>query len=248
MDDYYMSVFFKDDIKSAQCVLRIILDKPDLKVESIKTQEELFSVAGGRAILDVMAIDGAGTLYDIEVQRSGDGADPLRARYYSSALDTGMMPAGADYDELHEKYVIFITETDVLHGGLPIYHIERTVAETGSIFGDREHIVYVNSACRNAETAFGRLMQDFFCKRAEDMNYEELRTRTKELKESKEGCERMSDVIREMVEKGMEKGMKTAKADAAGKMIDKGFDLEVISECFDLSVDEVKAFTKDQRK
>ena len=127
-------------------------------------------------------------------------------------------------------------------------HIRRTIEETGDSFGDREHIVYVNGSCRDGKTALGRLMQDFFCRRAKDMNFEELRTRTKGLKESKEGCERMSDVIREMVEKSMERGMKTAKANAAGKMIDKGFDLEVISECLDLSVDEVKAFTKDQRK
>ena len=104
MDDLYMSVFFKDDTASAQCVLRVILEKPDLHVESVRTQEELFSSTGRRAVLDVVATDGAGTVYDIEVQRADSGADPLRARYYSSLLDANMLAAGAGYDELRGKY------------------------------------------------------------------------------------------------------------------------------------------------
>ena len=111
MDDYYMSVFFKDELASAQCVLRIILGKPDLQVESVKVQEELFSSTGRRAMLDVVATDSVGVVYDIEVQRADSGADPLRARYYSSLLDANMLAAGAEYDELREKYVIFITES-----------------------------------------------------------------------------------------------------------------------------------------
>ncbi len=104
MDDLYMSVFFKDDLKSAQCVLRVILEKPDLRVESVRVQDELFSSTGRRAVLDVVATDSVGIVYDIEVQRADSGADPLRARYYSSLLDANMLPAGADYGELREKY------------------------------------------------------------------------------------------------------------------------------------------------
>ena len=251
MDDFYMSVFFKDNLVGAQCVLRVILEKPDLKVESVKVQEGLFSVIGRRAVLDVLATDSDGTMYDIEVQRVADGADPLRARYYSGIIDANALPAGASYSELREKYVIFITETDVLKGGLPIYHIGRTIAETGLAFNDGEHIVYVNGSRRDAGTALGRLMQDFFCRSADGMHYEELRKRTKELKESKE-VGKMSDVIRELVEKGieqgieqgMEKGMEAAKADAACRMIGKGLDIEMISECLDLPVDYVRSIAK----
>ena len=44
-----------------------------------------------------------------------------------------------------ETYIIFITSNDVLVGGLPIYTIERTVQETGKLFNDKAHIVYVNA-------------------------------------------------------------------------------------------------------
>ena len=138
MDDYYMSVFFRDDPASAQCVLKVILEKPDLTVESVKTQEVLFGATGRRAVLDVVATDDAGAIYDIEVQRAGEGADPLRARYYSSLMDANALPAGADYSELCEKYVIFITESDVFGRGLPAYRFSRTLEGGGMSFGDRE--------------------------------------------------------------------------------------------------------------
>ncbi len=204
MDDLYMSVFFKDDTASAQCVLRVILEKPDLHVESVRTQEELFSSTGRRAVLDVVATDGVGTVYDIEVQRADSGADPLRARYYSSLLDASMLASGAGYDELREKYVIFITESDVFGRSLPSYCFSRTLDGDGMRLGDGDHIIYVNGACRDGGTALGRLMQDFFCRSASGMHYDELRNRTRELKESDKGGDNMSDVIRELIEKGRE--------------------------------------------
>ena len=45
-----------------------------------------------------------------------------------------------------ETYIIFITSNDVLKGGLPIYTIERTIQETGALFKDKAHIVYVNGS------------------------------------------------------------------------------------------------------
>ena len=224
MDDYYMSVFFKDDPASAQCVLRVILEKSDLIVESVRTQEVLFGAAGRRAVLDVLATDSAGNVYDIEVQRAGDGADPLRARYYSSLLDANMLSAGAGYSELREKYVIFITENDVFGRGLPVYRFSRTLEGDGMSFGDRDHIVYVNGSCRDAGTALGRLVQDFFCCKAEDMHYEELKKRTKELKGSRKGGENMSDVIRELVEKGIERGREEGIAQGLEKGLEKGIE------------------------
>lgn len=48
---------------------------------------------------------------------------------------------------------------DVLGGGCPIYHINRTIRETGASFGDESHmshIIYVNAQIRD-DTALGQL-------------------------------------------------------------------------------------------
>lgn len=60
-------------------------------------------------------------------------------------FDTRLTTSGSKHTE---TYIIFITSNDVLAGGLPIYTIERTVQETGKLFNDKAHIVYVNGSYR----------------------------------------------------------------------------------------------------
>ena len=135
--------------------------------------------------------------YNIEVQRSDRGASEKRARYNSSLLDANLTDAGDDYDALNETYVIFITENDVLKAGLPIYHVERTVQETGTVFNDQAHIVYVNSQIKD-ETALGKLMHDFFCTNSKDMYYPVLANRVWYFKENEKGVATMCRAMEQM--------------------------------------------------
>ena len=82
--------------------------------------------------------------------------------------DRNVTEPGDQYEDLNETFVIFITENDVMKAGLPIYHIDRVVRETGKLFEDEEHIIYVNSQIKD-ETKLGRLMHDFSCTDAKDM-------------------------------------------------------------------------------
>ena len=76
-------------------------------------------------------MDENGRVYNIEIQRSNRGTNIKRARYNSSLLDANITEPGDNYEKLAETYVIFITENDVLKAGLPIYHIDRIIKETG---------------------------------------------------------------------------------------------------------------------
>ena len=64
------------------------------------------------------------------MQRADSGADVHRARFHSSMLDTKMLKAKQKFKEIHDSYVIFITENDYMKKGLPLYHVERVVQET----------------------------------------------------------------------------------------------------------------------
>ena len=68
---------------------------------------------------------------------------------------------------------------------MPLYTIDRVISETGKLFGDRQHIVYVNGEHRNADTELGRLVRDLFCRNAEDMYYAPLAARVKHFKEER---------------------------------------------------------------
>lgn len=174
---------------------QIILNRDDLTVQEVHGQHDLKNLQGRSVRLDILAVDQENHTYNIEVQRNDHGAGAKRARYNSSLLDANLTDPGDAYDALNETYVIFITEKDVLRGGLPIYHINRIIEETGKSFGDDAHIIYVNSQIKD-ETALGKLMHDFTCTDPDDMNYPVLAQRVRYFKEDTKGVATMCRALK----------------------------------------------------
>ena len=138
--------------------------------------------------------------------------------------------------------MIFITENDVLKKGFPIYHIERIVTETGDLFGDEEHIIYVNSQIKD-ETSLGKLMHDF----ASD--------RVRYFKEDEKGVTFMSKILEDMRNEARAEGRVIGRAEGskekaiivARKMLNANkFSYEEISEFTSLPLDEIKALATKQ--
>lgn len=129
------------------------------------------------------------------MQRADSGADVYRARFHSSMLDTRMLRANQKFNEIHDSYVIFITENDCMGQGLPMYHVERVVQETSTLFQDGAHIIYVNGNYKNNDTPVGRLLHDFRCTSAMDMFYEELKKTVRHFKEPEGGQRQMCKAL-----------------------------------------------------
>ena len=237
IDDDFMRCLFKDNIPLAGLVLRIITDKPDLIITDLQTQKDMKRLAGARSIcLDAYGTDAVGKKYDLEIQRADKGADPHRARYHSSIMDVENLDAGQDFIELPDTYTIFITEKDFYGMGKPVYRIERINFDTDRPFGDGEHILYVNGEYRGASD-IGKLMHDFNCTDADEMNFELMAERTRYLKEDPKGVSEMCKVIEDM----RTQERREAMIDTAKRMIADGIlTLEKIAEYAGLSLDEVK--------
>ena len=235
IDDFMAAVF--EERACAEFLLQIILKRDDLTVKEVHGQYSIKNLQGRSVRLDILAVDRENRAYNIEVQRSDRGASEKRARYNSSLLDANLTDAGDDYDALNETYVIFITENDVLKAGLPLYHVDRTVRETGTFFNDQAHIVYVNSQIKD-ETALGKLMHDFFCTNSKDMNYSILAQRVRYFKEDTKGVATMCRAFEEVREETKhEQSIEIAKSLLeVGKMT-----YEEIARSVQLPVEEVKA-------
>lgn len=236
MDDDFMSKVFDKNIDATQLLLNIILERKDIEVVSVDAQREYKTAIGHSVKFDIFATDENDKPYDIEIQRSDKGASPQRARYNNSVLDTYLLEKGKDYSSLIETYVIFITENDVLKKNLPLYHIERTVLETNELFDDGSHIIFVNGQYTNNDTEIGKLMHDFRCTNADDMNYPVLAEKVRYFKETKGGsiamCKMMEDMRKDAAK---EKAIETAI-----KMLKDNVALEKVAEYSGLSLDEVK--------
>ena len=201
-----MTLVFDRNIKAAKLLLNIILQRNDLKVLEVIGQREYKNpMSGGRSItIDIYAVDGEGKVYDVEVQRASEGADPHRARFHSSMIDTKMLKTGQEFKEIHDSYVIFITESDVMKAGRPLYHINRTVEETGTYFGDGSHIIYVNGSYQDDDAPIGRLVHDFRCLNPADMFYPVLAKGVKYFKETEGGYKTVSQILENLAKKWAE--------------------------------------------
>lgn len=237
IDDDFMTVCFDNYIDGAQLLLNIILDRTDLTVTEVRAQKVMKNLQGRDVWLDIYAQDAHGVRYNVEVQRADKGADRKRARYHSSMMDADMLKPGEDYSELGESYVIFITENDVIGSGLPIYHINRHIIECDYLpFNDGEHIIYVNGAMKPSDTALGRLMSDFFCTEAKDMNYKELSDKVRYYKETEEGVENMCKAFDDLREETAQK----TRVENAVKMIEDGLDLDRVAKYSGLPIEKVR--------
>ena len=211
MNNRFMNFMLDDNKKAAQVFLRVILGDDKIKVRNVRIQSFIQNIYGHSSQLDILAQDSKGRYFNVEVQRSDEGAPARRARFYSSILDTHFLQPGKLYEELPDTYVIFITENDVLHDNLPLYNIRRRIDENAKCFEDGSHIIYVNSQRRD-NTALGKLMQDLYCTEPKNLHYHEFAERMEFLKYSKEGEAKMTDVIEEYAARKAEAAAKAVEA------------------------------------
>ena len=90
-----MSKVFEDKA-CAEFLLQVILQRHDLKVQSVQGQYDIKNLQGRSVRLDILAVDTNNRTYNIEIQRSDRGAGAKRARYNSSLISLklaiNMMP------------------------------------------------------------------------------------------------------------------------------------------------------------
>ena len=246
LDDDFMNKVFEDKA-CAEFLLQIILQRNDLRVQYAHGQHDIKNLQGRSVRLDILAVDEENHVYNIEVQRNDKGAGVKRARYNSSLIDANVTEPGDEYEKLNETYVIFITENDVLGGGQPIYHIDRTIKETGALFGDESHILYVNSQIKD-NTVLGWLMHDFSCTKADDMFYPILAEKVRYFKEDVKGVAIMCKVMEDMRNEAAREAAKLNSIETARELLAMDImSYEAIAKAVRLlTVDEVKAL--DERK
>ena len=239
LDDDFFTKCFDGNTECIQLVLRIVLDKPDLSVVDVRTQVFVENLLNRSVRLDVLATDQVGRKFNIEIQRADKGAGRRRARYNSSMMDANLLKKGEDFESLPETFVVFITENDVIGKGRPVYPIERCFIDTGEKFEDGSHILYVNGAYRD-ETPIGKLMHDFNCTRAEEMNFDLMAERTRYLKENPKGVSEMCKVMEDLRDESYAEGREEQAKMTAKNLYEQNFSIEQIAKAigFDISTVE----------
>lgn len=207
IDDDFMNACFQENEQAVTELLDTFIPGKKLCIESVQTQYVIKNLYGRSAELDIHARDITGKRFNIEVQREGKGAGPKRARYHASLLDASSIKSGEKVEKLPENYVIFITEKDYFGCGRPLYHVSRVVQESGMLFGDGSHILYVNGKY-TGDDPVGHLMHDFRCSNPGEMHSDVLRETARYFKETEEGQVKMCKIWDEIRQEGFELGQK----------------------------------------
>jgi len=247
IDDDFLNICFDGYCEGTELLIRIILNRDDIRVKQVQTQRQMKNLAGRDVRLDIDAVDSEGREINIEVQRADHGAARRRARYYSSILDAHLLQPGEPFERLPETWVIFITENDVLGAGLPLYTVERQITETGIPFSDGEHIIYVNGSARNDTTELGKLMHDFFCTDPDDMHYRELAEKARYFKQDEKGVATMCKAMEDMRKEAADKAVWDEKVDTVLEFAKMGLPNEQIAQGTRLTVQQVKEIIGERR-
>ena len=153
----------------------------------------------------------------MEIQRRKEGASPQRAGYNLSLMHSHMLPKNTDFDSLKDA------------------------------FDDKRHIIYVNGAARCHDTELGRLMEDFFCQDADQINYPEIRNKFEYLKNTEEGRLEFMDYDEELIQEGLLKGAEQSKLEIARNLIALGeISLESISKVTGINIEKLREMAGQQ--
>ena len=204
----------KDNPRAAEAIIRVALNMPEAKVESVSIQDESAfpNYRNVRFDLKVRGVDGK--LFDVEVQKGNDPDLPFRSRYYLSALTVQSLRSGQAFGEMPDAYVLFICEFDPFGRGMPYYHFAFKDETNELPHNDGVHIVYLNCSYRGNDP-YGTLSKDMTCPDYSKIHDAVLRETVQRGKIMKKEDGDMSDLAEELLKLGEERGEKKGEENRA---------------------------------
>lgn len=242
LSNVFMSVALNDKL-ACQHTLRILTGVGDLSVLEVRSKFRVSKITSHDAILDILAEDGGGKLFNIEIQRA-DTVDQARCtRFYGAMIDSEYLMKGKTYTDFPDVYIIYISETDLWKAGQTSYPVEKSFKSTGVRYDDGQHILYVNAAIDDGSEIAG-LMQYFKTADPDDMSQGDLSKRVHFLKCEEGGygimCEISEKIYAEGEKKGRTDGELSAKKTMACNMHKKGYPDDVIADLLEVSIETIK--------
>ena len=249
LSNVFMRVAFRDK-RACQYVLRVLTGIPDLIVKEVRTEYRVSKINSHDVVLDVLADDGNGQLYNIEIQRTDTVDHARRVRLHGAMIDSEYLEKGKPYADLPDLFIIYISETDLWKAGFTTYLVKKYFENTDIPYDDGQHIMYVNAAI-NDGTETANLMQYFKTADPDDMNHGDLSKRIHLLKCEEGGYQEMCEVSEKIFKEGQAEGRAEGRIEQAKStamhLADMGLTAETIAEAVEISVGTVKQWL-DNRK
>ena len=256
IDDEMMTVVFSGDKKATEFLLKILLNREDLKVKKSMTQLQKQNLFGRSVKLDIVAEDLYKQEYNIEIQRAKYGAGARRIRYHQAMLDSHSLKKNESWDVLPNLYIIFILEDDLFGKNEAVYKIKKNIDikdDDGNYlnFDDGCNIMYVNGAYRGNDP-LGKLMHDFSARNADEMYYDILADKVRFHKQNTQGVQMASQIVEEYGDKraaealqiGIQQGTQQKAVEAAKSFYANGVSIAIIAKSLNMTEEQVREIVK----
>ena len=180
-------------------ILRVILEDEGLTVVEAIPQWQGKNLSGRSVVLDAKCVSGDGRHINIEVQKANDDNHLKRVRYNAAVLTTNISETGSKFEFIPDVCIVFISKFDMFDGGLPLYHIDKVVRETGQVIDDGLTEKFVNTVNYDGSKP-ARLMKLFTDNDAYSSDEfpitSELKSR---LKSSEGGSRTMNEILEKLI-------------------------------------------------
>ena len=114
-------------------------------VESIISQNSIKNLQGRSVVLDALCVLENGKRCNVEVQKANDDNHEKRVRYNTSCITANITDPGSKFEKVPDVIGIFISKFDLFKKKKTVYHIDRTVRETGDVSDNGLQEIYVNT-------------------------------------------------------------------------------------------------------
>ena len=246
-DNYLFTEFMQNEELCRGVIGRLLRIKDISNLKYIVTEQTIKPGYLSKGVrLDVYVQEGGQSFYNLELQAKDTKELHKRSRYYSSAMDVTHLKAGEDYIDIQNNYVIFICQEDIFNLGLWRYSFENMCIEVAGLkLDDGARKVFFNTkgyhgdinpeAKAILDLTHGIISDDpFIQKLATEIerikNNEEWRTRYMGISWVREKMDR-DDARRE--------GRLEGKLEVAERLVEKGIDLNEISDVTNLTINEL---------
>ena len=140
-------------------ILRTLLDMPYLQVVKVSVQS-VVQIFQREITLDALCMTQDGRYCNVEVQKGNSNDDIRRTRFHAAALTAKYTPKGADFKNVPDVTIVYISEYDVLKNNQTVTHVTRCMKNDESYVPvkDGEDIIFANT-CVNDGSDKSELLQ-----------------------------------------------------------------------------------------
>ena len=226
-----------EDIGFCEEVISTVLGQK-VRVISVTPQKSIKNLQGRSVVLDVLCELEDGRRCNIEMQKANDDDHEKRVRYNTSCITANITDTGIKFEKVPDIISIFISKFDIFQEGKTVYHIDRTIRETGKISDNGLQEIYVNTKIDDGSD-IAQLMRIFKEQNTYDFEkFPKTSKRKQYLMKNEGGRNNMHEAVVNYA-KQYAKEVEIEKAkEIARNFLEKGVDYEMVRMSIDSLSDE----------